>query len=231
MATAEPKKACFIITPIGKPSDPIRRHIDGVVQGIEDAIGGEFDVIVAHRMFDIGSINRQVLEQIYTCDLVIANLTNLNPNVMYELAFRHSVGRPAIVIAEAGTVLPFDLKDERMFEYVNDYSGIKLLGDRLCACIAEIDFLDKTPRGPIYDFLISLAKGAERETTNLLLQRIKEFGSINDALRQGTQVLKHEIDSLKDLNQLIVYRDFPGVETIKSTWKTALKIPNPKESP
>ena len=146
----ETKKTCFIITPIGKPTDPIRRHIDGVVQGIKDAIGGEFDVIVAHEMFDIGSINRQVLEKIYTSDLVIANLTNINPNVMYELAFRHSVGKPAIVIAEVGTVLPFDVKDERAFEYINDYTGIKVLGKTMCACIAKIDFTDETPRSPIH---------------------------------------------------------------------------------
>ncbi|MDR2687147.1 MAG: hypothetical protein LBB75_05285 [Oscillospiraceae bacterium] len=150
----EPKKTCFIITPIGKPTDPIRRHIDGVVQGIKDAIGGEFDVVVAHEMFEVGSINRQVMQLIYTSDLVITNLTNLNPNVMYELAFRHSVGRPAIVIAEAGTVLPFDVKDERAFEYINDYIGIKVLGEVLRNCIANINFSDPTPRSPIHTMIV-----------------------------------------------------------------------------
>jgi len=183
----EPKKTCFIITPIGKPADPIRRHIDGVVQGIRDAIGGEFDVIVPHEMFDIGSINRQVLEQIYTSDLVIANLTNLNPNVMYELAFRHSVGKPAIVIAEAGTVLPFDLKDERTFEYVNDYTGIKALGKTLRVCINNIDFKDRTPRGPIHSTIegfplgqraMDTAKDGEtKEMLHVVMQKIDAFDS------------------------------------------------------
>jgi len=180
---AEPKKTCFIITPIGKPTDPIRRHIDGVVQGIKDAIGGEFDVIVAHEMFDIGSINRQVLEQIYTSDLVIANLTNLNPNVMYELAFRHSVGKPAIVIAEAGTVLPFDVKDERAFEYVNDYMGLKELGKTLYTCVEKINFADETPRSPIHSMIQSFlleqrvmsasVDGNEKEMLQIILEKIE----------------------------------------------------------
>jgi len=191
----EPKKTCFIITPIGKPSDPIRRHIDGVVQGIKDAIGGEFDVIVAHEMFDIGSINRQVLEQIYTSDLVIANLTNLNPNVMYELAFRHSVGKPAIVIAEAGTVLPFDVKDERAFEYINDYMGLKALGKTLRACIEKIDFIDETARSPIHSMIqgflfeqqaIKATKSyKEKEMLQAIMQK---FDSLESYVRRESSV-------------------------------------------
>jgi len=214
---SEAKKTCFIITPIGKPTDPIRRHIDGVVQGIKDAIGGEFDVIVAHEMFDIGSINRQVLEQIYTSDLVIANLTNLNPNVMYELAFRHSVGKPAIVIAEVGTVLPFDVKDERAFEYINDYMGLKSLGKTLCACIAKIDFGDETPRSPIHamvqGFLLeqqvmSTAKGDEmKEILQMLLQKFEslENYSTKSPTTVDSQLGKNYMPNEK-------YRNMFGVE-------------------
>jgi len=180
-------KTCFIITPIGSATDPIRRHIDGVVQGIQDAIGNAFDVIVAHEMFDIGSINRQVMEQIYTSDLVIANLTNLNPNVMYELAFRHSVGKPAIIIAEAGTKLPFDVKDERTFEYINDYSGIKALGETLRRCVATINFDDSAPRSPIHHMIQGF----------LLEQRVMSAPNDGDT-NEVLQVILNKLESLAE---------------------------------
>lgn len=50
------------------------------------AIGEQFDIRVAHREFEIGSINDRVIKNVYNADLVIANLTTLNPNVMFELA-------------------------------------------------------------------------------------------------------------------------------------------------
>jgi len=188
-------KTCFIVTPIGSKTDPIRRHIDGVTDVIRDAIGSIFEVNVAHEMYKIGSINRQVMEQIYTSDLVIANLTNLNPNVMYELAFRHSVGKPAIIIAEAGTKLPFDVKDERTFEYINDYSGIKALGETLQCCVATIDFDDTTPRGPIHGMILGF----------LLEQRAP-----TNASEEMLKAILHRLDRIEQLDKLARLSDTPG---------------------
>ena len=95
------KKVCFIITPIGNETDPIRRHIDGLIdECIVPVINDRYDVHVSHRMTMPGSITNQIIAEIYNADLVVANLTNLNANVMYELAFRHAIRKPAIIIMQ-----------------------------------------------------------------------------------------------------------------------------------
>lgn len=100
------KKRCFVITPIGDEKSEIRRHIDGIIdEAIVPALGEEYEVRVAHREFELGSINDRVIRNIYDSDLVIANLTQLNPNVMFEIGMRYSFGKPALVIAEEGTRL------------------------------------------------------------------------------------------------------------------------------
>ena len=66
----------------------------------------------------MGSINDRVIRNIYDSDLVIANLTQLNPNVMFEIGMRYSFGKPALVIAEEGTRLPFDVIDENTLFYI-----------------------------------------------------------------------------------------------------------------
>lgn len=110
MADAKDKKVCFVITPIGDNNSDIRRHIDGIIDGaIEPALGEKYEIEVAHRKYEIGSINDRVIRSVFEADLVVANLTNTNPNVMFELAIRYSFGKPAIVIAEEGTKLPFDV--------------------------------------------------------------------------------------------------------------------------
>ena len=150
MAMAKDKKICFVITPIGDNNSDIRRHIDGIIdQAIEPALGEKYEIIVAHRKYEIGSINDRVIKSVYESDLVIANLTNTNPNVMYELAIRYSFGKPAIVIAEKGTKLPFDVIDENTIFYINDPAGANELKQNIIEYEKNIN-LEKKTYGPIY---------------------------------------------------------------------------------
>lgn len=150
MATAKDKKVCFVITPIGDNNSEIRRHIDGIIdQAIEPALGEKYEIVVAHRKYEIGSINDRVIKSVFESDLVIANLTNTNPNVMFELAIRYSFGKPAIVIAEKGTKLPFDVIDENTIFYINDPAGANELKQSIIEYEKNID-LDKKEYGPVF---------------------------------------------------------------------------------
>ena len=42
---------------------------------------------------------------------------------MFEIGMRYSFGKPALVIAEEGTRLPFDVIDENTLFYINDPKG------------------------------------------------------------------------------------------------------------
>lgn len=136
----ETKKSCFIITPIGKDSDPIRRHIDGIIEAAIEPVLEKYDyeVYIPHHMSMPGSIDKQIIKKIHDCDLVIANLTDINPNVMYELALRHCFGTPSIMIAEKDTKLPFDIGTQRTIFYVNDAKGVLSLKQDLGKAIEEL---------------------------------------------------------------------------------------------
>lgn len=156
----ETKEKCFIITPIGEDTDPIRRHIDGIIDAaIKPALSDKYEVLAAHHISKPGSITKQVIEAIYNAKLVVANLTDRNPNVMYELALRHAIGKPVIMIVERGTPVPSDIIMQRVVLYSNDAKGVLELRDDLKKAESEIVFEEKS--GPIVEVLGDISHDAD----------------------------------------------------------------------
>ncbi len=202
MADTKDKKLCFVITPIGDNNSDIRRHIDGIIdQAIVPALGEKYDVVVAHRKYEIGSINDRVVRSVFEADLVIANLTNTNPNVMYELAIRYSFGKPAIVIAEEGTNLPFDVIDENTIFYRNDPTGANDLKQKLIEYEKSIA-VEKKEYGPVYKVIKTVPiydeveSGKDISSDKLLQYVIDRLDSLEKKLN-----LKMQISSDKNSDQ------------------------------
>ena len=120
---------CFIITPIGQINSSTRRKSDGLFDAVLKPVLVDlgYEAITSLTISESGSITQQIIKHLLNDKLVIANLTELNPNVMYELAVRHAKKLPVVCVAEIGTVLPFDISDERTLFYNNDMAGVELL--------------------------------------------------------------------------------------------------------
>ena len=118
-------KKCFFIGPIGPGGSPQRKTTDNLIAHVLrpalEPLG--FTVEAAHQISDTGSITRQIIERLLDDDLVVADLSGNNPNVMYELAVRNASRKDVIVIAVDGTPLPFDFSGERAHFYEDSIGG------------------------------------------------------------------------------------------------------------
>lgn len=201
------KDHCFVITPIGDENDPIRRHIDGIFDAaIKPALEEKYKLIVAHKISEPGSITKQIVTEIYSSKLVIANLTDRNPNVMYELAFRHSLGKPVIMIAEKGTSLPSDIIMERTIFYQNDARGVLDLIKDIQNAESKIDFVKAS--SPIYDIIHDYDSDAQ------IIRFSEDQGQDNEqGSEDNTSVLKHILQKLNNLEGTIQSLRVPSLST------------------
>ena len=116
MAKKEDKKTCFVISPIGEEGSDTRERSDQVLKHIitEPIEKLGYTVIRADKISEPGIITTQVIEYIVDAELVIADLTEKNPNVFYELAIRHAIRKPLVQMIKKGETIPFDVAATRI---------------------------------------------------------------------------------------------------------------------
>lgn len=117
------KKTCFVITGFGPKPDHETGRILDLDKTFEHLIKPVFDELKINcfRAKDIkhsGTIDVPMYEWIYKADIVIADVSTLNSNALYELGVRHAL-RPntTIVISEDQTKYPFDLNHTVISKY------------------------------------------------------------------------------------------------------------------
>ena len=141
----------------------------------------EFEVIAPHEIDNPGSITAQVIKHLLNADLVIANLSELNPNVMYELAVRHAKRLPVVTVVQNGTILPFDIATERTIFFENDMSGVLELHSKLQKAVNEA-MIEAEPDNPIYRVIKSqliqeVASAKNDDVQSYILNRLEEMSS------------------------------------------------------
>ncbi len=126
------KRKLFLACPIGSEGSPERQRSDGllkyIIQPVVESLSEtdvETEVLRADKLGEPGRITNQVIRELCSADVVIADLTTTNPNVMYEIGIRQAIMRPYVLMAERGQALPFDLSDFRTVFYLLQLDAIE----------------------------------------------------------------------------------------------------------
>ncbi len=111
----------FVLMPFGESwSDYIwQRQIKPIVESISSY------PLVCKRADDLfgQDILRDIYESILAARIIIADITNRNANVFYELGLAHSIGKDVILLSQGSDHIPFDLNRFRHILYSNDGPG------------------------------------------------------------------------------------------------------------
>lgn len=103
---------CFVLMPFKEPFDIYYSAI------IEPAIlAAHLEPLRGDSLFRPSPIMADVWQMIQDAKVLVAELTERNANVFYELGLAHAIGKPVILISETIVDVPFDLQPLRVLLY------------------------------------------------------------------------------------------------------------------
>lgn len=233
-------KTCFIVCPIGEPNTSTRKRSDQVFKFIISPVckAKGFDPTRSDKSYAVDKIDQSIITQLETADLVIADLSDHNPNAFFELGYRTALKKPLIHIATEKEVLPFDVSAIRTIFYdLSDLDKTEECKLRLsetidAVCIAGINDTGATSSTPpsqnitariltllleIRDSISDVKTLTEESNTKLIEQVISAFASKMQAASSPQdkaieiffqEFMKNPQKTMKAMNQLSKI-DFP----------------------
>ena len=188
------KQKCFVVTPFSETSEEHSeeywtKHYERFLKPLIELS----HPLVAERSRPLrGDILRQIITDLVTASIVVADLTDANPNVYWELGVRQGFKHGTITIAEDGTVLPFDLGGKgSLFYFPTDHLRMSAVEtqfhEAITDCLSKPDLPDSHVletiggRGTLYQIL------ARDESTRRLDAVISEIKGNRNLLRAIVQ--------------------------------------------
>ena len=98
----------------------------------------EFIVWRSDLEFSDDEIMQTVWEKLVNCKFVIADCTDRNPNVFYEIGLAHALGKPVLITTQNEQDIPFDLGRIRYFDYNTRTSGQRDLSETITQFIRSL---------------------------------------------------------------------------------------------
>ena len=118
--STSPKPFAFVLMPFSKDFDDA---FDLAIRPACDAAGAYAERV--DKQIFTGSILERVYNQIAKADLVVADMSERNPNVFYEVGYAHALGKTTLLLTRNAEDIPFDLKHYPHIVYANRLTDLR----------------------------------------------------------------------------------------------------------
>lgn len=154
---------CFVVMGFGVKTDyqtgrklDLDKSYQNLIKPAAEAAG--LKCIRADEIVHAGIIDVPMYEQLLTADVVVADVSTMNPNAFYELGVRHAL-RPftTIIVAESELRFPFDVGHSviRQYKHLGEDIGVseaRRFEKELTSAIQQI-LASPQDDSPVYTFL------------------------------------------------------------------------------
>ena len=221
----ENKKDCFVIAPIGEDGSDTRNRsdivLDHIIRPAVELKG--YTPVRADEIDRPGIITNQVIEQILDAPLVIADLTERNPNVFYELAVRHVTRKPLIHLMQEGEGVPFDVAGTRIIFL--DHTSLVSADQAKQKIVEQIESLENDPLSQENPISVSVdlqhLRQSEVPQERSLADMLSAVSEVRNGLSNLTEMITAEVGSfhrrdIQDLHESLSTKIDAAISAAKS---------------
>lgn len=197
------KSSCFVICPIGAKDSDTRKRSDQIlkyiIRPVVESLGFKKPVRADH-LSQPGEITTQVIQQIVDADLIIADLTDSNPNVFYELAIRHMIEKPLVQIIEEGHKLPFDVASSRTIDI--DHKNLDSVNEAQEELRRQIEHVMENPEEVDNPISVTLELKALRASGDPLSEVLADVQEKLAALEGSVDKIEADMSLIIDVREV-----------------------------
>ena len=190
------KSKVFVLTPFTD------EHLE-LYNALKDEFKDLYEFVNAGDTRNVQNILKDIIQPIYDADIILADLTGLNSNVMYELGIAHTMSKKTVMITQDDLdSLPFDLKQYRTQHYTTHFTGFKALRAFLTSSFESVIKKTAVFSNPVQDFLSTtkIDKNVNK-TADAEENEDKGFMDYLADVYQSSEILATEIQELTtDMN-------------------------------
>ena len=183
--------------PISDSDDYEPGHFKRVYEYIIKPAGLEcgYEMVRADEVAKSNYIVIDILRKILDSDLVICDLSNRNPNVLYELGIRQAFNKPTVLIKDSATQRIFDIQGLRCAEYDETLrvDSVKTGVERLSSTIRDTESLNSGDVNSIIQ-LLAIQPAEEPKAkeispdTGVILSAINDVSSRLSIIERGANI-------------------------------------------
>ena len=228
---------CFVLMPFGtKPgSGGTQINFDAVYKDLiaPAIVAAGLEPLRADEEQTGGMIHKPMFERLILCEFAVADLTNANANVFYELGLRHAV-RPSstvLVFAEGGGQLPFDVAPLRAIPYKLGPDGRPASAVADSTAIAERlkAAKDMPTDSPVFQ-MVEGFPDIQRLKTDVFRDRVQYSAQMKDRLSAARKqsvdavgAVEHDLGNIADAEAGVVMDLFLSYRAVKA-WQQMMAL-------
>jgi hypothetical protein len=183
---ADKPLTCGLIMPISSIDGCTAEHWAEVKSIITDAVNTitefSFSVNLVSDQEDVGVIQKRIVQNIYSSDVVVCDVSCKNPNVMFELGMRLAFDKPTLIIKDDGTDYSFDTGVVEHLNYPRDLRFAKIvsfkqnLASKICATYkASLNDTSQSFLSSFGTFKVAKLDQAEGSPEQVLIEMVQDL--------------------------------------------------------
>jgi hypothetical protein len=152
MSTANPN-TCYVLMPFSTTASHSQDEWTEIYDNFLKPTIESHGFSCARSQASVGMILKGIIDSIHTSNLILADLTDSNPNVFYELGIAHTITNRVVMITQNVSSVPSDLKPYGVIVYdPKTQRGAVNFGKDLSEAIRKMNTNLTHAASPVFEF-------------------------------------------------------------------------------